>query len=58
MKTITEKEAAQMLNVSCKTIYRACANGLLKCNRGGLDGKRIVGVSLQSVNRLLRKRKT
>lgn len=55
-KTMTCGEAAMALQVSRRTVARAVNRGTLEGVFGGIDGRRIRGVSVASVNRLLRER--
>ena len=53
MKIITLTHASQRLNVSRSSIRRAALKGILTPVHGGLFGRRLIGVTNESIDKLL-----
>lgn len=53
MKIITLTQASQRLNVSRSSIRRAALKGILTPVHGGLFGRRLIGVTNESIDKLL-----
>ncbi len=58
MKIITLTQASQRLDVSRSSIRRAALKGILTPVHGGLFGRRIIGVTDESLDKLLSLRQT